>query len=43
MNRNLIDEFIKEAEKDSNKEEIDDQKRYLINQKIDVLKSISIN
>ena len=43
MNRNLIDEFIKEAEKDSNKEEIDDQKRYLVNQKIDVLKSISIN
>ena len=43
MNRKLIDEFIKEAEKGSNKEEIDDQKRYLINQKIDVLKSISIN
>ncbi len=43
MNKNLIDEFIKGAEKDSNKEEIDDQKKYLINQKIDVLKSISIN
>ncbi len=27
MNRNLIDEFIKEAEQESNKEEVNDQKK----------------
>ena len=43
MNRNLIDEFIKEAEQESNKEEVNDQKKYLINQKMDLLKSLSLN
>jgi len=43
MNKNLIDEFIKDAEKDSHNGEINDEKRYLINQKIDLLKSLSLN
>jgi ATP synthase F1 epsilon subunit len=43
MNKNLIDEFIKDAEKDSDNGEINDEKRYLINQKIDLLKSLSLN
>jgi len=43
MTRNLIDEFIKEAEQDSNNEEINDQEKYLINQKVDLLKSLSLN
>ena len=43
IDKNKIDQIIKEAEKEANKEKIDDQKKYLIDQKIDVLKSISIN
>ena len=43
LNRNKIEEMIKEAEKESNSSEINDQKKYLIDQKIDVLKSLSIN
>ena len=43
LNRNKIEEIIKEAEKESNSSEINDQKKYLIDQKIDVLKSLSIN
>ena len=43
LNRNKIEKIIKEAEKESNSSEINDQKKYLIDQKIDVLKSLSIN
>ena len=43
LDRNKIEEIIKEAQKESNTSEIDDQKKYLIDQKIDVLKSLSIN
>ena len=43
LDRNKIEEIIKEAQKESNASEIDDQKKYLIDQKIDVLKSLSIN
>ena len=43
FDRNKIEEIIKEAEKESNNIENDDQKKYLIDQKIDVLKSLSIN
>ena len=35
--------ILKEAENEKNNSEIDDQKRYLLNQKIDTLKSISTN
>ena len=43
LNKNKIDQIIKDAEKESRAENIDDQKRYLIDQKIEVLKYLSIN
>ena len=43
IDKNKIDKIIKEAEKEANNEKIDDQKKYLIDQKIDVLKSLSLN
>ena len=43
LNKNKIDQIIKDAEKESSAENIDDQKRYLIDQKIEVLKYLSIN
>ena len=38
-----IQNMIKQVESDFNSEEIDDQKRFLLNQKIEVLKSLSLN
>ena len=38
-----IQEMIKEAEGDLADENIDDQKRYIISQKVEVLKSLSLN
>ena len=43
MDRNKVEQILKEAENEKNNGEIDDQKRYLLNQKIDTLKSISTN
>jgi len=43
LDRSKIDQILKEAEKESNGENIDDQKKYLIDQKIEVLKNISLN
>jgi len=43
VNKKNIEENIKEAEKELQNEKIEDQKRFLLNQKIDVLKSISLN
>ena len=43
LDKNKIDQMIKDAEKDSSKENIDDQKRYLIDQKIEVLKNLNLN
>ena len=43
MDRNKVKQILKEAENEKNNSEIDDQKRYLLNQKIDTLKSISTN
>ena len=43
MDRNKVEQILKEAENEKNNSEIDDQKRYLLNQKIDTLKSISTN
>jgi len=43
MDKNKIEEIIKHAENESSNSEITDQKKYLIDQKIDVLKSLSIN
>ena len=41
--KNKLNNLLLEAEKEINNPEINDQKKYLIGQKIDVLKSISIN
>jgi len=43
IDKNYINNSILEAEKELNKEEIDDQKRFLLNHKVEVLKSLSIN
>ena len=43
LNKKNINNFISEAEKELSNEEIDDQKRFLLNHKIEVLKSLSIN
>ena len=42
-NKNHISATISEAEKELTSDEIDDQKRFLLNQKIEVLKSLSFN
>jgi F0F1-type ATP synthase epsilon subunit len=34
---------IQEAEKELNKDDLNDQKRFLLNHKVEILKSISIN
>ena len=42
VDKNKINEILKDAEKELfNKKEMDDQKKYLIDQKIDTLKSIN--
>ena len=41
MDKNKIEQILKQAEDDSNKIEITDQEKYLIDQKIDTLKSIN--
>ena len=38
-----IQDMIKEAEKELSDEKLDDQKRFIISQKVEVLKSLSIN
>ena len=43
IDKSKINEILKNAESDSKSEQIDDQKKYLNDQKIDVLKSLSIN
>ena len=43
LDRNKIDQIVKDAEKESNSDNIDDQKKYLIDQKIEVLKNLSLN
>jgi F-type H+-transporting ATPase subunit epsilon len=41
MNKNKVEEIIKIAEEASNQNEITDQDKYLVDQKIDVLKSLN--
>ena len=43
FDRNKIDQILKEAEKESSADNIDDQKKYLIDQKIEVLKNLNLN
>ena len=43
LDRNKIDQIVKDAEKETAVDNIDDQKRYLIDQKIEVLKNLNLN
>ena len=43
LDGNKIDQIVKQAEKESIEDNIDDQKKYLIDQKIEVLKSLNLN
>ena len=43
LDKNLINSSIENAENELSKDTIDDQKRFLLNHKIEVLKSIKIN
>ena len=43
LDRNKIDQILKETEKESSVDNIDDQKKYLIDQKIEVLKNLNLN
>ena len=43
LDRNKIDQILKDAEKESSEDNIDDQKKYLIDQKIEVLMNLSLN
>ena len=43
LDKNKIDQIVKDAEKESSADNIDDQKRYLIDQKIEVLKNLNLN
>ena len=41
--KSKIHDMIKEAEKDLSSDKLDDQKRFIISQKVEVLKSLSLN
>ena len=41
MNKSKVEEIIKQAEIESNNSEITDQNKYLVDQKIDVLKTLN--
>ena len=41
--KSIIHDMIKEAEKDLSSDKLDDQKRFIISQKVEVLKSLSLN
>ena len=43
LDRTKIDQILKQAEKESIEDNIDDQKKYLIDQKIEVLKNLNLN
>ena len=43
IDKNILKDDLTKAEKDSKDPEISDQKKYLIDQKIDVLKSLTLN
>ena len=41
--KSKIQDMIKEAENDLSSDKLDDQKRFIISQKVEVLKSLSLN
>ena len=43
LDRTKIDQILKQAEKETIEDNIDDQKKYLIDQKIEVIKNLNLN
>ena len=43
LDKSIIDKIIKDTEKESTAENINDQSKYILDQKIDVLKSLQLN
>ena len=43
IDKNVVRDFLTKAEKDTQNTDISDQKRYLLDQKIAVLKSLTLN
>ena len=43
IDKNVVRDFLTKAEKDTQNTDISDQKKYLIDQKIEVLKSLTLN
>ncbi len=43
MDKNKVKDILTEAEKDSQNNDISDQAKYLVDQKIEVLKSLTLN
>ena len=43
IDKNIVKDFLAQAEQDVQKTDISDQKKYLLNQKIEVLKSMTLN
>ena len=43
MDKNFVRDFLAKAEQDAQKNDISDQKKYLIEQKIDVLRNLTLN
>ena len=43
IDKNIVREALTKAEKDTQNKDISDQKKYLLNQKIEVLKSLTLN
>ena len=43
MDKNKVKDILTEAEKDSQNSDISDQAKYLVDQKIEVLKSLTLN
>ena len=43
IDKNVVRDFLNKAEEDANKKDISDQIKYLLDQKIEVLKSLNLN
>ena len=43
IDKNVVRDFLTKAEKDTQNKDISDQKKYLLDQKIEVLKSLTLN
>ena len=43
INKEVVDSYIVQAEKELSDNNIDDQKKFLLNHKVEVLRSITVN